>query len=140
MRNLEELIEKTKLTSDEKWLEFDNVMKESAKEDGIKKRDYNDYCLALSEDRRFWEVATAISLARLRKAVPLIQQEVWTKYRSGYLTSLSIEVEKAVKAERERISEIYIRYHDTIAPKDIRKLMLDGSVLKDWQALKGEAG
>lgn len=57
------------------------------------------------QDRRNmrYEKEEAVEWVLLLEAIPIIQQEVWTKYRSGYLTSLSIEVEKAVKAERERI-------------------------------------
>jgi len=59
-----------RLTHDEEWECFDTVMKEKAKEVGIKKRDYNDYCLQLSEDIRVWEIAHEIvnrTLVKLEK-------------------------------------------------------------------------
>lgn len=67
-----EIIEKSAPDSEESWDCFEEVMKESAKEDGIKKRDFDDYCLPLSEDSRVWAIAGAISIKRVEKALDLI--------------------------------------------------------------------
>jgi len=52
------------LTSNEEWVAFDTAMKASAKENRIKKKDYNDYCLMFSEDPSFWGVVAEIKIAQ----------------------------------------------------------------------------
>ena len=98
----------------------------------MKDEELIEKCLAGVKKRRFkpdWKgFSSCIQCERdtVARAIPIIQQEVWTKYRSGYLTSLSIEVEKAVKTERERI--------------EIKLKPLFGCIItsKDWQAIKGD--
>jgi len=76
--NIEKIIETSAPDADETWECFEGVMKESAKESGIKKKDFNDYCLLLSEDSDVWAIAAEISIKRLKKAVPLIIQEIFS--------------------------------------------------------------
>lgn len=47
---------------------------------------------------------------------------------------------EAVREERERIAEIYSRYHEVISPKDIKKLILEGAEPLGWQALSEPEG
>lgn len=63
------------------------------------------------------------------------KQEVWTRYRSGHLTALSIAVEQAKREERERIVRVYTRYREVLSPVELQSTMLDEQALKDLKGM-----
>lgn len=52
------------ITDKDEWRIFDDVMRAAAKEYGIKKWDYNDFCLMLSENSEFWQTISGIKVAQ----------------------------------------------------------------------------
>jgi len=67
------------LTDKEEWDAFEKAMRAGAKEDKIKKRDFNDYCLALSEDPNFWGVVQRVKVAQDAKTLTLVVADTLRK-------------------------------------------------------------